>query len=165
MLLSEILDARDARFRHQRELTAAHPGLTLVVLTIVMPGSEKRNRWTVKASQAAVRALKDKYGDTIRYFEERDLATGYEAFLLTTLTRQEAKRAATEIEDTHPLGRIYDIDVLTEKCVPLSRTELGLSPRRCLLCDDDARVCMRLQRHSYDELISTIKQMIDQYDE
>ena len=165
MSLTEILAARDARFRHQRELIAAHPELSLVVLTIVMPGQEKRNGWTLKAADAAVKALKDKFADTIEYFETKDLETGYEAFLLTTLPRRDAKMAACSIEDSHPLGRIYDIDVLTEKCVPLSRTELGLPSRRCLLCDDDARVCMRLQHHSYDELISTIKQMIDNYDE
>lgn len=41
--LEELLKSRDERHAHQMELLKEHEGLTLVCLTVVMPGSVKRN--------------------------------------------------------------------------------------------------------------------------
>lgn len=162
--LEELLASRDSRRDRQQQLLADSRGLTLVVLTIVMPGSVKRNRRSLVAAEAAVKALCDRFDGHISLFEERDLPTGFEAFILTDLGRDEAKRLACGIEDTHPLGRLFDIDVIAPDGVPVSRTTLGLPQRRCLVCGDDARVCMRLNRHSYDDLLRTIASMIESYE-
>ena len=94
---------------------------------------------------------------------ERDLETGYEAYLITDLPLLEAKRIAVQIEDTHPLGRLFDIDIIDKDGVPVSRDRVGSSPRRCLVCDREARYCMRMRWHTQEEIWERINAMVDEY--
>ncbi len=161
--LDQLLVSRDGRSAMQRELMEAHPGLTLVCLTVVMPGKVKRNFHSLIVAQAALTELINAFEGTTALLRARDLPTGFEAYLLTTVDRVEAKRVACHIEDTHPLGRLFDLDVLNIDGTPLSRTALGYAARRCLVCEREARHCMRLHSHSQDEIHAKIEQMIDRY--
>lgn len=134
-----------------------------MVLTVVMPGSVKRNRNSLAVAEAGVEAVRNAFKGHIRKEILRDLETGYEAFFITDTDVCRAKTAACAIEDGHALGRLMDIDVFTADATPVSRTQAGHKPRRCLLCGDDARVCMRARRHSYDELETCINNLILDY--
>ena len=169
--LSSILAARDARHQKQVELLRSHPDETLLCLTVIMPGAEKRNALSLAVANAAVGALRSVYPD-YTYFEERDLDTGFEAFMLVPLSELEAKRLAVELEDSHPLGRLFDVDVIqrilssegdVEDVVPISRSAIGSSPRRCLICDNEARFCMRQHAHTQEELMARIQEMVAQF--
>ena len=194
--LDELLASRDARHAMQQKLMAEHSGKTLVCLTVVMPGSVKRNQQSLTVAHAAVEAMRKAFGvkneerrvkntdELMRSDElipetelltnelkaeageclvERDLNTGYEAYLITTLPLLEAKRVAVDIEDTHPLGRLFDIDVIDAQGIPVSRDRVGGQPRRCLVCDHEARYCMRMRWHTQEEIWARIKQMTDNY--
>ena len=56
--LEELLGSRDARHAMQERLMQEHPDKTLVCLTVVMPGSIKRNEQSLVVAKAAVEALK-----------------------------------------------------------------------------------------------------------
>ena len=194
--LDELLASRDARHAMQQKLMAEHSGKTLVCLTVVMPGSVKRNLQSLTVAHAAVEAMQKAFGvkseerrvkntdELMRSDElipetelltnelktndegcliERDLNTGYEAYLITSLPLLEAKRVAVDIEDTHPLGRLFDIDVIDAQGIPVSRDRVGGQPRRCLVCDHEARYCMRMRWHTQEEIWARIKQMTDDY--
>ena len=187
--LDELLASRDARHAMQQKLMAEHSGKTLVCLTVVMPGSVKRNLQSLTVARAAVEAMRKAFGvkntdELMRSDElipetelltnelkaeageclvERDLNTGYEAYLITPLPLLEAKRVAVDIEDTHPLGRLFDIDVIDAQGIPVSRDRVGGQPRRCLVCDHEARYCMRMRWHTQEEIWARIKQMTDDY--
>lgn len=179
--LDELLASRDARHAMQQKLMAEHSGKTLVCLTVVMPGSVKRNQQSLIVARAAVKAMRKAYNisdDLLPETElltnelkteageclvERDLNTGYEAYLITSLPLLEAKRVAVDIEDTHPLGRLFDIDVIDAQGIPVSRDRVGGQPRRCLVCDHEARYCMRMRWHTQEEIWARIKQMTDDY--
>ena len=179
--LDELLASRDARHATQQKLLAEHSGKTLVCLTVVMPGSVKRNQQSLIVARAAVKAMRKAYNisdDLLPETElltnelkteageclvERDLNTGYEAYLITPLPLLEAKRVAVDIEDTHPLGRLFDIDVIDAQGIPVSRDRVGGQPRRCLVCDHEARYCMRMRWHTQEEIWARIKQMTDDY--
>lgn len=179
--LDELLASRDARHAMQQKLMAEHSGKTLVCLTVVMPGSVKRNQQSLIVARAAVEAMRKAYNisdDLLPETElltnelkteageclvERDLNTGYEAYLITPLPLLEAKRVAVDIEDTHPLGRLFDIDVIDAQGIPVSRDRVGGQPRRCLVCDHEARYCMRMRWHTQEEIWARIKQMTDDY--
>ena len=161
--LDQLLASREARQDFQQELLRAHAGATLVCLTVIMPGTVKRNAHSLIVAQAALSALIARFGSDMIRMEVRDLATGYEAYLLTPLAPEEAKRADCRIEDTHPLGRLFDLDVIDASGTILSRSDLGLEPRRCLLCDREARWCMRNHTHTHAELMARIGEMIDAY--
>lgn len=155
--LEELLDSRDKRHALQMELLEQHPAETLVCLTVIMPGAIKRNEQSLIVARAAVEAARATFGNTLT---ERDLPTGYEAYWQTTLTETEAKRQACQIEDSHPLGRLFDIDIIRHDGTPLSRQEIGAEPRRCLICDNEARYCMRNHSHTQKELMKKIQELI-----
>lgn len=187
--LNELLASRDARHATQQKLLAEHSGKTLVCLTVVMPGSVKRNQQSLTAAHAAVEAMRKAFGikenkglfpletpetpETLVPLEnpeppaptllELDLETGYEAYLITPMPLLEAKRIAVNIEDTHPLGRLFDIDIINADGVPVSRDAIGEKPRRCLVCDHEARYCMRMRWHTQEEIWAKINEMVDSY--
>ena len=161
--LPQLLAARDARAALERDLLAQYAGCTLVVLTVVVPGAEKRTEASLLVARAACAALDKLLAAHCRHRLERDLATGFEAYWLVDLPQLEAKRRTVELEDTHPLGRLFDADIILPEGRPLSRTELGAPPRRCLLCDREARFCMRNGSHTREELHAKIAQMIADY--
>lgn len=161
--LDELLASREERQRRQLELLRRHPGATLVCLTVIMPGPVKRDIRSLVVAQAALDALIARFGSDMENIGTRDLPTGYEAYLLVSCSPEEAKRAVCLIEDTHPLGRLFDMDVLDGMGRALSRTELGMEERRCLLCGREARWCMRNRTHSREELLAEIDRRIGDY--
>ncbi|MCR5246057.1 MAG: citrate lyase holo-[acyl-carrier protein] synthase [Bacteroidales bacterium] len=163
LTLDDLLAGRDERVRHQQELQRRYPGSTLVCLTVIMPGNVKRNSRSLIVAGAALSALVARFGSDILHIETRDLPTGFEAFLLTPLSREEAKRAVCRIENTHPLGRLFDLDVIGQDGAPIPREAVGESPRKCLLCDHDARWCMRNHTHTREEVQARIDQLIEDY--
>lgn len=185
--LNELLASRDSRHAMQQKLLAEHSGKTLVCLTVVMPGSVKRNQQSLIVAHAAVEQMIESYELGVRSYElgvrndelgvrsdelgirfggrliERDLETGYEAYLITPLPLLEAKRIAVQIEDTHPLGRLFDIDIIDKDGVPVSRDRVGSHPRCCLVCNRKARYCMRMRWHTQEEIWERINAMVDEY--
>ena len=183
--LEDILAAREARVRRQRELLVEWPDAALLCLTVVFPGPVKRDKRSVRVGEAGVTAVREAFATALLFEEIRDLPTGFEAFFVVDAMPQEAKLRACAIEDTHPWGRLMDIDVLTdaplepgmtlsepgltepsfhglsvESVQPLSRAAVGLAERRCLLCDRPARVCMRARTHTLADLQARIDAML-----
>lgn len=161
--LQRLLASRDARHAMQMRLIGQHPGLVLVCLTVVVPGSVKRNRQSLIVARAAVEALRRAFRPADGMLTERDLDTGYEAYLPVCGDTLAVKRTACSIEDTHPLGRLFDIDVIDGSGVPVTRSAVGGSPRRCLVCGNEARYCMRNRSHTQDEIWQGINAMVDAY--
>ena len=70
------------------------------------------------------------------------------------------KAALVALEDSHPLGRLWDLDVASRQG-SLSRRDLGHPARRCLVCDEPAHACARSQAHSRETLFAAIEAMLD----
>ena len=159
--LEQLLGARDDRYARQLSLTQAWPDRTLVCLTVVLPGSVKRDARSLKVAEAAVAAVREVLAPT--YKELRDLETGYEGYFLVDAPLLDVKKACCEIENEHPYGRLMDLDVLErvgDTVVPVSRERVGEQPRRCLLCSRPARECMRAHTHSQAEIFQTIDRIL-----
>ena len=147
--LEQLLGARDARYARQLSLTEEWPDRTLVCLTVVLPGSVKRDARSLRVAEAAVEAVREVLAPT--YKELRDLETGYEGYFLVDGALLDVKKACCEIENEHPYGRLMDLDVLER---------VGEQPRRCLLCDRPARECMRAHTHTPAEISAAIDRML-----
>ena len=233
--LNQLLESRDARAQHQKDLLGSFPGKSLLCLTVQLPGPEKRNEQSLAIAKAGVSAIRQAFQPD--YEELRDLETGYEGYFLVSLPALDAKRKAVELEDNHPLGRLMDIDVLclipgvpeenyfscscsknqfssgdkepehlakenyfsqgfaknqfssgrndTENqadgnyflcscsknqfpsgtnIIAISRADIGCAPRRCLLCENEVRYCMRAKTHTTSELLERIKQILKEYE-
>ena len=57
----------------------------------------------------------------------------------------------------------FDIDVLGPDSVPLSRSVLGLPPRSCLICGENAKVCARNRTHSMELVRWRTAQILNDY--
>jgi DNA-binding GntR family transcriptional regulator len=99
----------------------------------------------------------------IVHMETIEKNTGREGFISVDLDPYQAKKIAAEIEDTHDLGRIFDIDVFDQLHNQLNREAIQLKPRKCLLCDKEALVCMKMKTHTYEELIEKVEQIGNSY--
>lgn len=161
--LDMLLASRDSRQAKQMALQSAHPSHTLVCLTVIMPGAVKRNLHSLIVANAALVAVLECFREKLVDIEVRDLMTGFEAYLVVAQDALSVKELTCGIEDSHPLGRLFDLDVLGGDGAPLSRALVGRSPRQCLLCEHESRWCMRNHTHSPAELHERISQMIEAY--
>ena len=161
--LDLLLASRDRRVAMQQKLRETYPNLTLVCLTVIMPGNVKRNLSSLITAHAATTSLINRFDGKITDIKINDLPTGYELYMVTSISRNDAKALACDIEDTHPLGRLFDIDVFDANGIPIKRESVGYAPRKCLLCDNESRYCMRNRSHTPQQLMEKIDSMIEAY--
>ena len=78
--------------------------------------------------------------------------------LLLKLEQAEADiKNSTEIEETHPIGRLFDIDVINTDGQKLSRP----SYRKCIICGCQAQECARTRKHTVEEMQAKIEEMLE----
>lgn len=163
--LRELLDSRERRAARQRELLAAYGGEDGILLSVTLniPGPVKDRPRYRRAMEEGLRRLRGLLPEEAVVHEEtHNLPTGPEGYLClagSAMSPLQAKQMAVEAEEADGLGRLLDIDVITA-AGGVSRSGLGLSGRRCLLCGEDAKVCARSQRHPMEELLAEIDRIL-----
>ncbi len=85
--------------------------------------------------------------------------TGDEYILCVEGKAEKIKEWMKEIEESHPLGRLFDIDVIGIDGKKLSRA----SYRRCLICGRQAQECARARAHTVSELQDRIEEMVGSF--
>lgn len=154
----KILESREERAFRQKELIDKY-NQTLISFTINAPGIEKNRDSYNKIHKEGYYYILDvllNNNTKITYKEYLEKETGNEAFIVVNRDSKDVKKITVKIEDNHILGRVFDIDVFDKDMTQLSRVNLGLSPRRCLICEENARVCIKEKNHSYEELINYV---------
>lgn len=151
-ILKQVLDGREQRVEKQGILL--QEGGLVVQVALNVPGFPKRIEGDEKVLLKAMDLFSSSFGTEGRVASPFRLDNGAGlAFLLAYRGRDpvQAKRCAVEVETEQPWGRTLDMDILTP-CGSLSRKDLGLPPRRCLLCEREAKVCSRLGAHEIRDL-------------
>ncbi|MDS0526496.1 citrate lyase holo-[acyl-carrier protein] synthase [Clostridium sp. SHJSY1] len=164
-MLKEILDGREKRAEIQRKLINTFK-TTLVSFTLNIPGKEKNNAIFSKAHEKGICLLEEEFRKeniSVIYKEVNKTSAGLEAFFNIDGDSMFVKKITVSIEEESHIGRLFDLDVFTSEGKQVSRTELGLPQRKCLLCDDNAKVCGRMRKHSTEELICKINQLINNF--
>ena len=151
--LDDILAARDARAARQQAMLAQ--GGVLLSLTLVAPGAVKRSPLLDAIFAAALAALRPLVDDARARIEAVD-DSGHHALYLLDGEARDWKTRMLALENRAPLSRLWDIDIIDRDGVAVSRRDLGLPPRRCLICDDDAKTCARERRHDIAALQADI---------
>jgi len=163
--ITQVLAARDERALRQRTWLNQHGG-ALISFCINMPGEIKDNTEAHQLHMAGIIAvdqmIKQRGWVTVAHSAWHHL-TGPEAFWSVIAPPLSLKEAMIQIECRHPLGRLFDLDVLDQTAKALSRRGFNLPPRQCLICSDLAAVCGRSRRHSPDELLTAIRHQLHQY--
>ena len=150
--LQEILDAREARVQKQQALLAQYKK-PLICFTMNIPGPEKYDRDISLGFSVGNWLIADSIpARSVLYRDLEWKATGCEAYYVADMPATELKKIAIDIEDTEPIGRLFDIDVIDTDGKKLTREAFGLPRRTCLICDNDAALCARSRAHSLAEL-------------
>ena len=145
----DILAARDARAATQKRLLERF-GKPLICFTMNIAGPVKHTDAIEKGYALGKRLLRSRI--TPIHFEETISHTGCEGFFVVDEDPKELKAICVAIEDSQPVCRLFDMDVLDKHGNKLSREELGLPSRTCLLCGKPAHACSSTRAHTVAQL-------------
>ena len=150
--LQDILTAREQRVARQKALLAKFQK-PLICFTMNIAGPEKYNDPILWGFRLGNQWLKVQLADLpVLYYEEQILPTGCEGYYIVDASAELLKQRTVQIEDSAPIARLFDMDVLDFDGRKLERGELGHSPRKCLICDQPAHICGRSRAHSVEQL-------------
>ncbi|MBR2048589.1 MAG: triphosphoribosyl-dephospho-CoA synthase CitG [Oscillospiraceae bacterium] len=158
--LMEVLDNREARVRRQNALLARF-GKPLICFTMNIPGPVKNSALIRAGFAIGCRDLTGLLGNAhipLLHREELDAVTGCEGFFVTDGTPEAVKALCVSLEEGTPLGRLFDLDVLTPEGRKLDRS----SPRKCLICGQSARICGPTRAHSADALQARAREILEE---
>ncbi len=163
--LEELLAAREIRAAKQHALIRQY-AVPLVSFMVNIPGPYKDTPLTARIFSEGLKALFEEIESrniSQVYREVCSYSTGAEAFIAVDYAATDLKTMVVAIEETHPLGRLFDFDVIGISMKHLSRDSIGIPTRKCLLCNEDAHACGRSRNHSLLELEQKIQAMADAY--
>jgi holo-ACP synthase len=164
MLAIAILDAREQRAELQQELIKKYKK-TLISARVNYPGLYKDNDITRSIMQIISSKISSSFDGATAYKRMEYSIEGPYLIQIVNIEPLETKAITVEVENSHPLGRLVDIDVFNPNGTALSRIELGLDPRKCYLCSDMAHNCARSRKHSVDEIVRYIENEYIRYKE
>ena len=152
--LEDVLTFREEKAQRQKKLLAEYT-VPLLCLGLNMPGEYKRFPLAARSFGEELKIVRLSLASehiAIIHEETFEAAGGYAAFIAAEYPSEKLKEIAVRIEDSHPLGRLFDIDVLRQNGEKISRNIFGNQGRPCLICGGDAFVCGRSRAHSAEEL-------------
>ena len=165
--LAQVLAFRDRKAAVQRDFAADGRGKTVVSLGMNVPGPVKTGELLSEAFCEGMASVERMFGDLgvcIAGKTVLEEPAGYAAvYLIESADRYCYKKEAIRIEAEHPLGRLFDIDIMDETGRPLARESVGGLPRPCFLCGKDAKACGRSRAHSVEELRRKVDEILRQW--
>lgn len=161
--LQMMLKARDRR--EQERQSRLDTGLSYVTLLMNVPGRKKSSLTIMEGFKAiydyVYHMLRTHF--TVVETQHRYYVTGPESFFVIKGHPRDLKVLMMSIENSHPLGRLVDLDVYDEGNVPMKRTDYGEAPRQCMVCDEAAKVCARNRSHSPNLILAIMECRITNY--
>lgn len=159
--LQDILAARDERAQIQQYFLDKYNS-PLISYKLNIPGPIKYNSLIKKIFDDGLLVCKSELTKaSVEIIDEKVLYrnSGPEYFASFKGTPSLIKEITTVVEETHPLGRLFDFDILDLEGNQLSRQQIGREPRKCLMCEKNAFECGRSRNHSVTELIDYIEKI------
>lgn len=157
--LSEILDAREKRVQMQRTLLSSY-NTPLICFSMNIAGPVKTSPEIERAFFEGKRLLECALSDFCVKHTFTDVSpTGCQAMYCVDADATELKRICVEIEEASRLGRLFDMDVLTQDGEKLERQ----NQRKCLVCGKAGRECAASRAHSVECLQKVSAEIIREY--
>lgn len=148
-----MLEAREKRVERQEKLLKGCSCLVCFTMNIAGP---------YKISDCIMRAYAEGVAKIYRLLEQNSIdvlkaeqvieKTGVEGYIALQQNPFETKRLMVQIEDNFELGRLFDIDVIKSDGEKVSRSDIGMDDRSCMICGSEGSGCARSRRHSVEEL-------------
>ncbi|HBU7563887.1 TPA: citrate lyase holo-[acyl-carrier protein] synthase [Enterobacter cloacae] len=164
--LEELLLAREKRATRQRQALNYYR-LPLISFSLVAPGAVKNSPVWQRVAGYAVKeigAICQRMAWASVWEKHTDERSGPEWMAAVCAPAKLLKQHMSQLELQHSLGRLWDIDVIDSDGRLLSRRELQLPARQCLICQQDAHVCARSRQHACELLLDEIARRIECYE-
>ena len=123
----------------------------VICFTMNIPGPVKNDPLICRSFRWGLERLEPSLTGVV-FRRVREEATGCEAYFVAECTALELKRLCTEIEDSIPLGRLFDMDVTDADGTKLERSLVNGKSRDCIVCGATGRGCASRRLHSVGEL-------------
>nr|WP_218626915.1 citrate lyase holo-[acyl-carrier protein] synthase [Sodalis sp. dw_96] len=163
--MDQLLAAKERRAERQRAWLDRY-GRPLISLTLVTPGPVKDSAAYRQVMGEAINVCQRMLtgrGWPVAARQAFWLPTGPEAFWAVEQGAEEIKAATVALEQGHPLGRLWDMDVISVHDGIIGRSFLRQAGRRCLVCDQPAHACGRSRRHPLPQLMTKINDLLEAY--
>ena len=161
-LMSDFLDARDARQRRLQQLSSELGGAaSILMISANIPGADKHRPGVSRLLREALDSLQEALG--LEMCASLTDLLGPFLFASTKAAPLDAKRVSVALESGRPAARLLDVDVYDPQGVQVDRARLGLPQRSCLICGESARECIRLRRHSQPELLACVDKLLEPF--
>ncbi|MDD4291654.1 MAG: citrate lyase holo-[acyl-carrier protein] synthase [Clostridia bacterium] len=160
--LDELLQSRDDRQAEQKSFIQKY-GCPVISLTVMAAGRVKRTESTRLIGRIAAEAIENAFKPFINGSVIRDKQTGFEAIYSVEGDAEDIKEKTCRLEEEHFLGRFMDIDVIGTDGIPLSRENVGRTPRQCVVCGKVARECVVSRSHSAEEVNAVVDRRVKEY--
>lgn len=157
-LRSNLLLARDQRQQHLDDIIKGNDE-TLIVLSLNIPGADKVPHRVNDLFRWGDQRIRDLFPYLLEQYRGCD-HLGPWSIYATTLPGREVKYHCCEIEEDSPFARLLDIDVYASSGRLIDRSLLQLSQRKCLICSSAAKECMRLKRHTPEEINARLHKLL-----
>ena len=153
--LQDILAAREARVQRQQQLLQQYC-LPIVCFTMNIPGPQKNSPLIRRGFDEGISMLEKGLANIV-FRDVFYAATGCEGYFVVDADASAIKAICTEIEESCPLGRLFDMDVLDAAGKKLERP----IQRGCMVCGKAGRYCAASRAHSVALLQQTTQQILN----
>lgn len=143
--IEEVLNAREDRMIAQKQLIAEY-GKPVVSFSMNIAGEVKMSPLILFAFDEGIEKIEREINGSLLYRKLIRKKTGPEALYVFDEQAETLKDKAVEIETENPVGRLFDIDVITNRGEKLSRN----TGRTCLVCGGPVALCSRSRAHGLD---------------
>ena len=156
--MSDALDVREHLYALQQNLLQR--ANVVVQIGLNTPGGFSLYPWQRLFAAASAKVKQCLIAHKIPTLEQVSIQTAVGPYSITALRTDGffVKAALVAIEESHPQGRLWDLDVITAEG-GIDRAALGLAPRKCLLCSHPAHECRKLAKHPYPDIIAAAQQI------
>jgi holo-ACP synthase/triphosphoribosyl-dephospho-CoA synthase len=152
--LEEVLRAREETAALQADLISRYR-LPLISFTMNIAGEVKRNSLTDFAFDSGLAEVIGSFGKPVAHREARSPA-GSRIIFVYDIDPELLKRGCIGIEENHPAGRLFDLDVIAEDGKKISGKDVGApfkrDARKCIVCGGPVYICSRARAHGLDEV-------------
>ncbi|MDL2263535.1 citrate lyase holo-[acyl-carrier protein] synthase [Synergistaceae bacterium OttesenSCG-928-I11] len=158
--LYRLLAAREERAVVQKNILSSSQSGCLVQMMPNIPGYPKRIENDTNAVAIAEKSFKCKIAmkEAVRACLINSAGIAL-LLLFPSLDAADAKKIGIEVENTPGWGRALDIDIITRTGI-VSRKDLGLPARVCVMCGKEAKICARERSHNVEELRDTVRRLL-----
>ena len=160
--MQKMLDAKEKRYYKIKALTVKY-NLPVLSFMLNIPGEDKNFEDAVIFHEKLIKKIKnilEKEDIKILWEEYNNLNTGMEYLAVLNGEGKFIKEKMIGLEEESREGRLLDIDIYDRDFSQISRSSLGLSERKCIICDDIARTCIKKERHSLNELEKKVREIL-----